>query len=177
MCFMKQLAIAALFFCATFLKGQTGLFFPGIQGKTLDDKEAHIPFNNGKYSVVAIAYDRAAETDLKKWLNPLYSMFIKKGPKTNMDMAELYDVNFVFIPVISGFKRIAEDFKKGTDKEFWPYIMDTEKTDIKDLREKLKVTDSKIPYFYVLDKSGKIVEMQSGSYEEEKIDKLEDAID
>ena len=55
--------------------------------------------------------------------------------------------------------------------------MDTEKTDIKELQKQLGVDDYKIPYFYVLDKEGKIMEVQSGKFTEAKMEKLQDAID
>ncbi len=55
--------------------------------------------------------------------------------------------------------------------------MDTEKTDIKDLQKLLGVEDNKIPYFYILDKDGKIIESQSGKFTEQKMEKLEDAIE
>lgn len=156
---------------------QNGKVFPTVRGTTLDGKSITLPVKNGKYSVVAIAYHRGAEEDLKKWLNPLYDNFIvKESDGSGFDMADVYDVNFIFVPMISGFKRVADDFKKGTDKEFWSYIMDTEKTDIQGLQQQLGVEDNKIPYFYVLDKDGKVVEAQSGKYTEAKMTKLEDAI-
>lgn len=153
-----------------------GLTFPEISGQTLADKYIELPIKNGKKTVVGIAYSRAAEGDLKKWLNPLYNTFmVKEGSTKNFDVAEIYDVNFVFIPVIAGLKNVIADFKASTDKEFWPYIMDTQKTDIKKLRETLKAKDEKIPYFYVLEDNGKIIEVVSGAFKEDKMDKLEAA--
>lgn len=175
---MKTILSILAFIAFTAVSAQSGKIFPSVKGSTLDDKVIALPVKNGKYTVLAIAYHREAENDLKKWLNPLYDNFMKKEKgSTNFDLAEVYDVNFVFVPMISGFKRIAEDFKKGTDKSFWPYIMDTEKTDIKDLQKQLGVEDNKIPYFYILDKDGKIVESQSGKFTEQKMEKLEDAIE
>lgn len=175
---MKTLLVIFGFVLSVGLSAQSGKIFPSVKGSTLDDKTMSLPIKNGKYTVLAIAYHRDAEDDLKKWLNPLYDNFMKKEKgSTNFDLAEVYDVNFVFVPMISGFKRIAEDFKKGTDKSFWPYIMDTEKTDIKDLQKQLGVEDNKIPYFYILDKDGKIIESQSGKFTEQKMEKLEDAIE
>ncbi|MDI1353994.1 MAG: hypothetical protein PSX36_03700 [bacterium] len=161
------------------LFSQKGSTFPTISGKGLDDKDITVPFKNGKYTVLAIAFNRGAEDDLKKWLNPLFNAFIKseKQSSTDMELAEVYDVNFVFIPVIAGFKRIADDFRQGTDKQFWGYVMDTEKTDVKGLERKLNVQDSKIPYFYVLDAAGKIIEFESGKFNSSKLDRLEEAIE
>lgn len=173
---MKNL-ITLLALCITLnTAAQKGKMFPVMNGIDLNDKAVAIPNKNGKQTIVAIAYHRGAEDALKKWLNPLYHTFIKKEKATgNFDVSELYDVNFAFVPMISGFKKIANDFKSGTEKEFWPYIIDTEKSDINAIREQLGAKDNKIPYFYVLDKDGKILEVVSGEYTEEKMDKLEEA--
>lgn len=173
---MKQFILLLLLINTLLANAQKGQVFPIINGKSLADKPMTLPIKNGKTSIVAIAFHRGAEEDLKKWLNPLYYTFIKK-PKgqTNFDMADIYDVNFVFVPMISGFKKIADDFKNSTDKEFWPYIMDTEKSDIKGIQKQLAISDNKIPYFFVVDKDGKILEVQSGTYKETKVEKLEEA--
>lgn len=158
-------------------QAQKGKIFPEMKGVTLDDKSIVLPVKNDKYSIVAIAFHRSAEENLKNWLNPLYDNFMKKSGGGHFDMAEIYDVNFIFIPMIAGFKKIAEDFKSGTDKEFWPYIMDTEKTDVKQLQSQLGIEDNKIPHFFVLDSDGKIVEYQSGKFSDAKMEKLQDAVD
>lgn len=174
---MKRILSILALGCTMALNAQKGMQFPAMTGTTLDDKQVSLPSKNGKYTLIGIAYNRAAEEELKKWLNPTYYNFIKKGDANGQfDVAELYDVNFYFIPMISGFKKARNDFKAGTDKEFWGYILDTD-ADIKALKAQLKITDDKIPYFYILDPSGKIVEAVSGPYKEDKMDKLEDAID
>ncbi len=169
--------ISLVLFTGGFLKAQKGKLFPVIKGVSLEEKTMEVPLKNGKETIIAIAFHRGAEDELKKWLNPLYYTFMKKPSKENkFDMAEVYDVNFVFIPMISGFKKIADEFKSGTQKEFWPYIMDTEKTDIKQVQKDLGINDNKIPWFFVLDKNGKIKEIVSGDYKEDKVDKLEEAV-
>lgn len=175
---MKKHIIALFMSVALVSFAQKGETMPAINGVTLEGKNVTLPIKNGKYSIIGMAYHRGAEEELKKWLNPLYYAFVKKptGKKT-FDVSEIYDVNFSFIPMISGFKKIADDFKASTQKEFWPYIVDTEKTDIKTIKKQLGVKDDRIPYFYVLDKNGKIIEVQSGEYSEKKVSALEDAMD
>lgn len=174
---MRQLFLILFSLAMLVASAQKGQQFPLIKGTTLNDKIVNIPNKNGKYTLVGIAYNRAAEEELKKWLNPTYYNFIKKGDANGQfDVAELYDVNFYFIPLISGFKKARNDFKNGTDKEFHGYIVDAE-TNIDDVKKELKVSDDKIPYFYILDPSGKIVEAVSGKYTEDKMEKLEDAIE
>jgi hypothetical protein len=174
---MKKIITVLALVASCALTAQKGKIFPEIKGVTLDDKSAALPVKNNKFSVVAIAFHRGAEDELKKWLNPLYDNFMSKEKPGNIDMSEPYDVNFMFVPMISGFKMIKEDFKKGSDKAFWPFIMDTEKTDIKGLQKELGITDNKTPYFFVLDKTGKVVEVQSGKYSEAKIEKLQEAVE
>src|SRR4051812_34627972 len=174
---MRTFLIIAISIFSLFASAQKGKVFPGVKGTALDEKAVSIPIKNGKYSVIAIAFHRGAEDDLKKWLNPLFESFIKtEDTKGGFDMAEINDVNFAFIPLIAGFKRIADDFKANTDKEFWPYIIDTEKTDVKTLQQKLGLEDNKIPYFFVLDPEGKVVAMESGKYSASKLEKLESAV-
>lgn len=173
---MKQLFLMSALVLSIGVSAQKGKDFPVITGTFLNDKSVTLPIKNGKETIVAIAFHKGAEDKLKKWLNPLYYTFINKSKKDNkMDMSEIYDVNFVFVPMIAGFKKIAEDFKKGTDKEFWPYILDTEKTDIKGIQKQLGITDNKIPYFFVVDKNGKVLEFQSGDFSDDKVDALEEA--
>jgi len=175
---MRNLFALLVLFLASGLFAQTSTNFPPIKGINLEDKTVKVPAGNGNYSVVGIAFHRQAEDQLKKWLNPLYEAFIRKENSAGtMDMAELHDANFIFIPMINGFRKVAEEFKKGTDKEYWPYIMDTEKTDVKELQRQLGVDDNKIPYFFVLDPQGKIVASVSGTYSDKKLAVLEDAID
>jgi hypothetical protein len=176
---MKNVLVGVLLVASFTFRAQNGKVFPTMKGTTLDDKAMSLPIKNGKYSVIAVAYHRDAEDALKKWLNPLYDNFMSKDKSSSnfdIDMSEVYDVNFVFVPMISGFKRVADDFKSGTDKAFWKYILDTEKTDIKLHQKELGIEDNKIPYFYVLDKEGKIVETQSGKFTDAKMTKLEEAI-
>jgi hypothetical protein len=152
--------------------------FPVIHGVTLDDNQLSVPLKNGKHSVVAIAFHREAEDALKQWLNPLYENFMVKEKKPgNFDMADFYDVNFVFVPMINGFKKVAEEFKKGTDKQFWSYILDTEKTDIKSLQKSLGVQNNKEPYFFIVDPAGNIKATEQGKFTREKMSRLEDAIE
>jgi ATP10 protein len=169
------IGLMALSLCA---KAQKGKQFPEIIGVTLDEKVMSLPIKNGKRSVVAIVYNRAAEKDLKKWLNPLYDRFSKKAKSAgNFDMTESHDVNFIFVPMIAGIKMISDEFKATTDKAFWPVVMDTKKSDVKAGATVLGIEDRKIPYIFVLDKNGVIIDVQSGDYNEAKIDAMEEVME
>ncbi len=175
---MKKNLLVLFVLAVVAIKAQTVKSFPQVNGVTLEDKKLTIPVKNNKYSVIAIAFHRDAEDQLKEWLNPLYDNFMVKEKKPgNFDMSDFYDVNFVFIPMINGFKRIADEFKSGTDKRFWQYILDTEKTDIKGLQKSLGVTNNKEPYFFILDKEGNVVAFEHGKFDKGKMSALEDAIE
>ncbi|MDO9000514.1 hypothetical protein [Sediminibacterium sp.] len=175
---MKNLLAITILLAALNCSSQKGKTFPLMVGSTLENKGTSLPIKNGKQTIVAVAFNKGAEDELKKWLNPLYNTFMVKasGPKT-IDVSAVYDVNFVFVPVINGLKKVAEDFKKGTDKAFWPHIMDTEKTDMKDVELILDIKDRKIPYIFVLDKNGVVLDVQTGNYSEDKIDAMEEAME
>ena len=175
---MKNLIILNAVLGALMLQAQKGKIFPTVIGVSLTDKSMSLPIKNGKKSVVAIAFHKSAEDELKKWLNPLYETFMNKDKgKNSLDMSEAHDVNFFFVPLIGGLKMVANKFKETTDKAFWPYVMDTDKWDIKVQAKALDIEDNKVPYIFILDKEGKVLEVQSGNYKEDKVDKLEEAVE
>ena len=174
---MKNLLAITVLFAVLNCSAQKGKAFPNTTGATLDDKEKSIPFKNGKFSILAVAFHRGAEDELKKWLNPLYNTFMVKSKAKTLDMSTVYDVNFVFVPMIAGVKMIADEYKSGTDKAFWPVVLDTKKSDMKAAATSLGITDRKIPYIFVLNKDGVVVDVQSGEYSEDKIDAVEEAME
>ncbi len=86
---MKKIIIAIVLFAAINSYSQKGVQFPDVSGKTLNDKYIGLPMKNNKSSVIGIAFNRAAEAELKKWLNPLYNTFIPKpGDNKNFDVVD-----------------------------------------------------------------------------------------
>ena len=152
--------------------------FPLLVGHTLEGSSISLPDKAAKkFTIIGICFKRTAEDALKTWINPMYETFVAKADESNFgDIANYYDVNYYFIPLISGFKKAANDFKSNTQKELWKNIIDCD-TDIKLLKEQLKPTDDSAPYFFVLDLKGKIVEVVSGKFTEDKMEKLQDAMD
>lgn len=164
--------------CISAGSAQVGAAFPQIRGSLLDGRTVKLPLNNNKFSIVAIVFDRAAGEDLKMWLDPIYERFLVKSEENVIfDVAEIYDVNVVFIPMIEGFKRVATSFKAGTDKDFWPYVMDAEDLDIRESKKLLTGVDSKVPYLYVINNEGKIVLVQTGKYTEAKMEAIEEILE
>ncbi len=173
---MKNI-IAILITCLCInLKAQTK--FPILAGHTLEGTAVSLPLaGTKKFTIVGICYKRSAEEELKTWIQPMYDVFVAKPNAGDFfDVANYYDVNYFFIPLISGFKKAAADFKAATQKDLWKNVIDCD-TDIKLLKDQLKPSDDGTPYFYVIDTNGKIVETVSGKYTEAKMDKIQEAID
>ncbi len=152
--------------------------FPSLIGHTLEGAAVSLPEKSAKkFTIIGICYKRSAEENLKTWIQPMYDIFVAKPKGTDyFDVASYFDVNYYFIPLISGFKKAAADFKAATQKELWENVIDCD-TDIKILKSQLSPTDDNQPYFYVIDLTGKIVEVVSGKYSEAKMDKIQEAID
>ena len=157
---------------------QTNATFPKLVGHDLNGSPVSLPVIGAKkFTVVGICYKRDAETDLKTWIQPMYDVFVAKPNDTDyFDVASYLDVNYYFIPLISGFKKAANDFKAQTQPELWKNVIDCD-TDLKTLKTQLKPSDENIPYFYVIDLDGKIIKVVSGKCTDSKMDELEDAID
>ena len=167
-----SLALSTNFF------SQIKVQFPSLTGHTREGNAMSIPIaDTKKFTIVGLCYKRLAEEDLKTWIQPMYDVFVGKPQGTDyFDVASYFDVNYYFIPLISGFKKAANDFKAATQKDLWKNVIDCD-TDIKLLKTQMNPADDNVPYFYVIDTSGKIVEVVSGKYTEAKMDKIQEAID
>lgn len=157
-----------------------GRMFPDLTGETFAGKTVNLPKETkGKFTLIGVCFSKDAEDDLKGWLNPVYNAFVVKKDTTGfMSMAANYDAYFYFIPMLNKVNQIfekgsKEKIRNGTDKEFWPYLLFYNGA-IKPYKEDFEIKDSKIPYFFVLDPSGKIVHVESGPYTAKKMSAIED---
>ena len=92
-----------------------------------------------------------------------------------------YDVNVYFVPMFTGVNAAATGTAKkkaikNVDPQLLPYIL-FYKGELKKYKEALDFEKKDIPYFFVLDKTGKIVYATSGKFTEDKLDAIEDAIE
>jgi hypothetical protein len=161
-----------------------GKMFPEISCEAYDGKMVNIPADTkGKYTLIGMAFSTAAEDDLKTWVNPVYNKFIGKVDASQADVFDVsydYDINLYFIPMFTGANQLAsksskEKIKAHTDKELYPYLLfyDGGKT----YKEELDFQKRDIPYFFVLDKTGKVVYTTSGKYDDKKMEKILDIIE
>jgi len=187
---MKKIIFLTLAFAAITMSfvvykgGVVGKMFPDIECEDYNEKVVKIPTDTkGKFTLIGMAFSTAAEDDLKTWVQPIYNKFIGKVDGSKADAFDVhvdYDVNLYFIPMFTGFNRLTskqskDKIKKGTDKELYPHLLfyDGGKT----YKDELEFKDRKLPYFFVLDKTGKVAYTTSGKYDDNKLEKILDIIE
>lgn len=151
---------------------------PTFNGATAENKNVNIPSElMGKYTVLCFASSGKSQADLETWLEPIYNHYIAKTGI--MDAA--YDVNIYFIPVFKGAgaamkSSLKQKFRENAQQDLWPHILFCE-SDLSDVEKQLGMSNDRVPYFFVLDKSGSIVYRTSGAYTEEKFDAMDEKIE
>ncbi len=164
--------------------GVEGKMFPAMQCENYNGKKITIPAETkGKYTLLGMAFSNSAEDDLKTWINPVYNKFIIKNDQSQadaFDVSQEYDIHLFFIPMFTGLNQLTskqskEKIKSHTDKELYDYLLFYEGD--KSYKEELNFEKKDIPYFFVLDKTGKIVYATSGKYDDKKMEKIIDIIE
>jgi len=151
-----------LFISANAQEGET---FPSIEVMDLNDDSLIIPENtNGKFSLVGVAFSEDAQSDLYTWSQPVFSEFMDDNNLSSL----VYDPNVHLILMFTGANQVAYNKAKkkiteGTDENLQDNIV-LYKGGMDNYRKKLKMKDRKKPYFFVLDKKGKIIYAASGRY-------------
>lgn len=155
---------------------QVGTVFPNLKGTTLSDKQLIVPVDTkGKFTLIGLAYSQKAEQDLQTWFQPVFTTFIEKTKPGLFN--DNYDVNLYFVPMFTGANQAAAEkttkyLKEKLDKVLVPHVL-IYKGELKDYKQHLKLEQNDTPYFFVLDKDGKIVHTTSGRYTDEKLEKIE----
>lgn len=172
------LFVFGIIFTSTFgIKAQVGDSFPEIEGESLTEEPISVPESTkGKITIIGMAYSKRSESAIKSWYQPMFDKFVLKLGMFDKD----YDVNMVFIPMYTGTKKLAynatiKKLKESAREDLFPYVM-FYKGDIDEYVDQLGMEDSHLPYFFVLDEEGTIIEMVKGMYSDQKMEKLEEAI-
>jgi hypothetical protein len=164
--------------------GIIGKTFPTMQCENYNGEKVNIPEQtNGKYTVIGMAFSNAAEKDLKTWISPVYNKFIGKVDRSKADVFDVgieYDINLYFVPMFTGLNQLTsksskQKIKDATDKELYDYLLFYEGG--KTYKEELDFEKKDIPYFFVLDKTGKIKYATSGKFDDKKFEKILDVIE
>ncbi|HZY79680.1 MAG TPA: hypothetical protein VFE50_09165 [Cyclobacteriaceae bacterium] len=179
----KKLAFTTVFlaFGLTVSAQVVGKMFPDMEAETVEDKKVKLPADvNGKYTLLGLAYSKKSEGELNSWFSPVFSKFIQKA-NGGLMAGMGYDVNVYFVPMFTGVNAAATGTAKkkaikNVDPQLLPYIL-FYKGELKTYKEALDFEKKDIPYFFVLDKDGKIIHATSGKYTEDKMDAIEEVLE
>ncbi|HTF17428.1 MAG TPA: hypothetical protein VK658_05110 [Chryseolinea sp.] len=157
-----------------------GKMFPGMEAESVEDKKVMLPdAAKGKFTLVGLAYSKKSEDELNSWFQPVFEKFIQKTSGVLSGFS--YDVNVYFVPMFTGVNAAATGTAKrkaikNIDPQLLPYVL-FYKGELKPYKEALDFEKKDIPYFFVLDETGKIVFATSGKYTPAKMSQIEDVIE
>ena len=171
---MKTLTSLFIAFLLPLLSfAQKGQLFPSIETYDLNEKKLIIPEDTkGKFTLIGVAFSEAAQTDLYTWSQPVFSEFMDDNNMSSL----VYDPNVHLILMFTGANRLAynkakKQITEGTDKNLKKNVVLYEGK-MEDYRKTLKMKDRKKPYFFVLDKEGKIIYIAEGRYNRKVLDEV-----
>ncbi|MCU0356005.1 MAG: hypothetical protein MUE95_00345 [Cyclobacteriaceae bacterium] len=154
--------------------------FPSMEAETVEDKVVTLPdATRGKYTLLGLAYSKKSEDELNTWFQPVFEKFIQQNKGLFEGFG--YDVNVFFVPMFTGVNAAATGTAKrkalkNVDPQLLPYIL-FYKGDLKPYKDALDFEKKDIPYFFVLDKEGKIIYATSGKFSTAKLNAVEDVIE
>jgi hypothetical protein len=157
-----------------------GKKFPTMTAETVDDKKVALPESvQGKFTLIGLAYSKKSESELNPWFQPVFTKFIQKS--TGLFSGFGYDVNVYFVPMFTGVNAAAtgtakRKAAKNIDPQLLPYVL-FYKGELKTYKQALDFEKKDVPYFFVLDRQGKIIYATSGRYSEAKMEEIEESIE
>jgi hypothetical protein len=158
----------------------TGKMFPAMEVENVEDKKVNLPQDvKGKYTLLGLAYSKKSEDELNSWFQPVFEKYIQKTKGVLAGFT--YDVNVYFVPMFTGINAAATGTAKrkaikNIDPQLLPYVL-FYKGELKPYKEALEFDKKDVPYFFVLDPTGKIVHATIGKYTEDKMDEIESVIE
>lgn len=171
---MRKLVFISLMMCFwCIVRAQE---FPSLTGKTLSGKELHLPHDfKNKKAVIVIAASPKAEQSLKQWSQPLYNALIAEGMGGLMG-ARMYDAHLCFAGLVKGIAKLAFDQiidkgRKKVDKKFHDLYFFSDQ-EVPEFLKAAEISHPEEPYFFVLDKDGKIIYRTSGAYSDDKLNAI-----
>lgn len=173
------------FFAVSFLllalAASAQVTFPKMECTSLDGKKINLPSdNNGKYTVLGMAFSQKAEKELSSWFQPAYSAFIEKPDANAIIPMDSWDVNCFFVPVFSGILQAAagkaeKKMKEGMDKSLQQNVL-LYKGKADEIKSTLKIDKADSPWFFVIDTGGKVLYSTSGAFSDAKMEEIEKAL-
>jgi hypothetical protein len=178
---IKHLITSTLVSCLLSASLSAQMAFPKMECTSLEGKKISLPTdNNGKSTVLGMAFSQKAEKELATWFQPAYSAFIEKPDPNALIPMDSWDVNCYFVPVFSGVMQAAagkaeKKMKEGMDKSLQQNVL-LFKGKADDIKSGLKIDKQDSPWFFVIDTTGKVLYSTSGAFSEAKMEEIEKAL-
>lgn len=176
---MKIKLLAIITFCFTFsIYAQKGDNFPTINVLDLNENEIQIPNDTkGKFTLIGVAFSEDAQQDLYSWSQPVFSEFMDENNLSSL----VYDPNVKLILMFTGvnravFNKAKKQITEGTDESLKDNVV-LYNGKMEDYRKTLNMKDRKKPYFFVLDKEGKIIYTAEGKYSRKVLEEVGNLIE
>lgn len=152
--------------------------FPPMECTSLEGKKVSLPKdNNGKITVLGMAFSAKAEKELSTWFQPAFSSFIEKPDPNAIIPMDVYDVNCYFVPVFSGVMQAAagkveKKMKEGLDKSLQSNVLSF-KGKADDIKKTLNINKDDSPWIFVVDATGNVLFSTSGAFSDSKMEAIE----
>ena len=151
--------------------------FPTLSGETAEGKQVSLPLTSSKgYTIIGLAYSQKAQPALEDWFEPAYLRFVAKHGL----FAGAYHCDIFFVPLFTGMNKAAYEpsmrrFRKSTSPQVVDHVVFV-KAELDQLKEALDLTSKDQPYFFVLDKEGRIIHRVHGAFTEEQLEAMEEVM-
>lgn len=147
--------------------------FPELETENTDGSSVVLPnaLKDGK-SIVFLAFTAEAENKLKRWYNPVYTMFLDKSGFNAM----AYDCEVRLVMMFTGAAQgaannIIENIKTNVDPSMAEMLLFFKGNFAEEMKALgLKKKDD--CYVFVLDENGNILLQDKGDYTEDKLEKI-----
>lgn len=151
--------------------------FPPLEGEKADGSRVRLPDPAAKgFTVVGLAYSQKASPMLEEWAEPAFLRLVAKHGL----FAGTYEADVWFIPMFIGGNKAAYEpsmkrFRKSADPEVADHVLFYQ-GEIEVFEQALGLHSKDIPYFFVLDREGRVVHRTEGAFSLEKLDAIEERL-
>ncbi len=151
--------------------------FPRLEGEKADGTKVQLPDPKATgFTVVGLAYSQQASPMLEEWAEPAFLRLVAKHGL----FASTYEADVWFIPMFVGGNKVAYEpsmkrFRKSADPEVADHVLFYQ-GEIAPFELALGLHNKDIPYFFVLDREGRVVHRTEGAFSLEKLDAIEEQL-
>jgi len=150
--------------------------FPSIETEKLTGETVKVPDSfEGFYTLIGVGTSKKAEDELRTWQAPVYNKFIAK---TGL-MDDMYNVKVCFLPLFTGIakagkNKVVKKLKANNESVVYDHLYIYSGS--REPFNHFGIDDKSTPYFYLLDKTGKVIWRSEGRFRQKYIDEIEEKL-